>query len=196
MLKIVKTKITQDEFIQEAKTLFPDKFTEAGLRVLFEYIETHKYGEYELYKISDDFEEWTFKKFNSYLVERYGDSSEDSDLANKELEIFLYEEVGEDGRDEWVESIVGFTDSTIVFTIYYVSHLERELKKMYERMRIISLEQFYKEFDCSSDSVMDVFEKYRNGSFLNCDRNSKIFHLDFRNMTDTKITFEQYMLPN
>lgn len=196
MFKIVKTEITVDEFVKEVESLFPNKFTEEGLRVLFDYIEDHKYGEYELYKISEDFEEWTFKKFNNYLVERYGDSSEDVNLTNEELKEFLYENVGEDGRDEWIESIAGFTDSTIVFTNYYTSHLEYNLKKMYERMRTISIEQFCKEFDCSSDSVMEVFERYKNGSFMNYDKGSNIFHLDFRGMTDTEITFEQYVLPN
>lgn len=202
MFKVVKTEINQDEFVKEVETLFPGKFTEAGLKVLFEYIENHEDGEYELYKISDDFEEWTFEKFNGYLVERYDDSPEDSlrsfevaNLTNEELKRFLYEEVGEDSRDEWTESIAGFTDFTIMFTTYYTSHLEIDLRRMYERMRTISIEQFCKEFECSSDSIMGVFERYKNGSFMDYDKNSNIFHLDFRKMTGTEITFEQYLLP-
>ena len=206
MFKVIKTEITQDEFIKEVEKLFPSKFTKEGLRVLFDHIDAHEDGEYELYKISDDFEEWTFERFNDYLVERYGDfpenyfkthrSFETTNLTKSELKRFLYEDVGEDGRDEWVESIAGFTDSTILFTTYYTSHLEYELEKMYKRMRTISLEQFCKEFGCSFNSIMGVFERYKNGSFLNYDMGSKIFHLDFRDMTDTEITFEQYVLPD
>lgn len=199
MLKVTKTEITQDEFVEEVEKLFPGKFTEAGLRVLFEYIEDHEYGEYELYKIANNFEEWLFEKYKNYIVERFGQSTDTEDdsnsISNEELKNFLYEDVGEDGRDEWVESVAGFTDSTIVFTIYYTSHLEYELKKMYERMRTIPIEQFCKEFECSPDSIMGVFERYKNGSFMHYDRSSRVYHLDFRGMTDKEIRFEQYVIP-
>lgn len=198
MLKVTKTKITVDEFIKEVEALFPSKFTEGGLRVIFEYIEDHEYGEYELTKIADNFEEWTFDRYRDYIVERFGEIPAEQDstnLSNEKLQNHLYEEMGEDGRDEWVESVAGFTDSTIVFTTCYTSELEYELKKMYERMRTVSLEQFCKEFECSLDSTMQVFERYKNGSFMDYDRSSRIFHLDFRGITDKEITFEQYVMP-
>lgn len=201
MLKVTKTEITVDEFVKEVEVLFPGNFTEAGLRVLFDYLDDDGDGEYELQKISEDFEEWTFEKYRDYLVERLGkttDKKEDFDASKDDLESFLYNKLSEEtGNDEWRESVVGFTDSTIMFTSYYTSHLEYELKKMYERMRTISLEQFCKEFECSldSDSITDVFERYTNGSFMDFDRSSRIFHLDFRGMTDKEITFEQYVMP-
>lgn len=204
MLKVTKTEITVDEFIKEIELLLPGKFTEAGLRVLFEKIENYgdnpgsydsREGEYQLCNISTNFEEWTYEKYRNYIVERFGEipsEQDSSSLSNEELKGHIYEEVHE---DEWRESVVGFTDSTIMFTSYYTSHLEYELKKMYERMRTLSLEQFCKEFECSSDSIMEVFERYKNGSFMDYDRSSKIYHLDFRGMTDNEITFEQYVMP-
>lgn len=195
MLKVTKTEITEDEFIKEVEELFPGKFTEAGLRVLFEYIENWENSEYVLYPIGDNFEEWTYEKYRDYVIERLGqstDTEKDRNLSNDSLKEILYEVVDE---DDWRESIVGFTDSTIVFTSYYTSYLEYELKKMYERMRTIPLEQFCKEFECSLDSIMEVFKRYTNGSFMEYDRSSRIFHIDFRGMTDKEITFEQYTMP-
>lgn len=184
MLKVTKTVITQDEFVKEVEALFPGKFTEAGLKVLFDYIENYgdnygnydsREGEYQLCNISTNFEEWTFDKYRDYVVERLGqstDTEKDRNLSSDDLEKLLYEVVHE---DEWRESVAGFTDSTIVFTSYYTTHLEYELQKMYERMRTISLEQFCKEFECSldSDSIMGVFERYKNGSFMDFDRSSR-----------------------
>lgn len=208
MLKVTKTEITQDEFVKEVEELFPGKFTEAGLRVLFDYIEGYgdnypsydsREGEFQLCNIGNNFEEWTFEKYRDYLVERLGkvtDKKEDFDADKEDLERFLYDELSEEsGNDEWKESVVGFTDSTIMFTSYYTSHLEYELKKMYERMRTISLEQFCKEFECSLNSIMEVFKRYKNGSFMEYNRDSRIFHLDFRGMTDKGITFEQHDMP-
>ncbi len=206
MLKVTKTEITIDEFIKEVDALFPGKFTEAGLRVLFECIEDYgdspgsydsREGEYQVCNIANNFEEWTFEKYRDYVIERLGqstDTEKDCNLSKDDLEKFLYEAVHE---DEWKESVVGFTDSTIMFTSYYTSKLEHELKKMYERMRTILLEQFCKEFECSLDldSIMEVFKRYTNGSFMDYDRSSRIFHLDFRGMTDKEITFEQYVMP-
>lgn len=209
MLKVTKTEITQDEFVKEVEALFPGKFTKGGLRVLFEYIEDYgdnygnydsKEGEYQLRNISNNFEEWTFEKYRDYVVERLGqstDSKKDRNLSRDYLEKLLYEDVGEDGRNEWRELVVGFTDSTIIFTTYYTSQLACALREMYERMRTVPLEQFCEEFECSldSDSIMSVFGRYKNGSFMDYDRSSRIFHLDFRGMTDTEITFEQYVMP-
>ena len=57
MLKVTKIEITVDKFVKEVEELFPGKFTEAGLRVLFEYIENWENGEYELNKVEKEFEE-------------------------------------------------------------------------------------------------------------------------------------------
>lgn len=136
MLKVTKTEITVDEFIKEVEAFFPGKFTEAGLRVLFEYIEDYgdnygsgdnREGEYHLCRIGDNFEEWTFEKYRDYLIETLGklqDTKEDYDsLTKNDLENLLYEDAGEEGADEWSESVVGFTGSTIIFTTYYTSKL-------------------------------------------------------------------------
>lgn len=197
MLKVTKTKITVNEFIKEVEALFPGKFTEGGLRVLFEYLEDYEdnrgiTGECELYKIGDNFEEWTFEKYQDYLIKRYAKVTNKDNYSisiKEQLWRFLQEEVWE---DEWSDSVVGITDSTIMFTTYYTSKIENELKKLYERLRTLSIKEFCKEFDCSSVSecIMQVFkpDMFRSGNYL--------VQLVFRGMTDTEITFEQYLLPN
>ena len=195
MLKVVKTKITQEEFIKEVEALFPGKFTEEGLRVLFDKLDDCGEGEYELSKIGDDFEEWTFKRYQDYIVERYGKIGDvyDEPMDKKELESFLNEEVHE---DDWSDSVVDFTDSTIMFTTYYTSKLAYELKKMYERMRTLSVEKFCEEFGCTQDTVEEVFNRYRDGGALDFslinNKEIQIVHLTYRGKTDTEITFEQF----
>ena len=195
MLKVVKTVITQDDFVKEVEVLFPGKFTEEGLRVLFDKLDDYGEGEYELSKIGDDFEEWTFEKYHYYIVERYGKVGDlyNESINNEELYSFLYEEVHE---DEWSDSVVGFTETTIMFTTYYTSNLAYDLKKMYERMRTISIEKFCEEFDCTQETIEEVFDRYTNGKFMDFDKlNNKVtqvFHLVFRGRTGTEITFEQY----
>lgn len=127
MLKVTKTEITQDEFVKEVEALFPGKFTEDGLRVLFNKLDDYGEGEYELSKIGEDFEEWTFEKYQDYIAELHKEV-----VAKSRVEDFLYSEVHE---DDWSSSVVGFTGYTIIFTTYYTSRLSYELKKMYERNR-------------------------------------------------------------
>lgn len=195
MLKITKTEINVEEFIKEVDNLFPGKFTEAGLKVLFEYIEDWKNGEYELTKIGEDFIEWGYEKYKEYLINRFGtisDTKEEKDsITNEDLQTFLRENVYE---DDWKNSVVGFTNSTIVFSTYYISELNYELEKMHKRLRTVSLEQFCTEFECLPNSIMDVFERYKDGSFMVYDTSSQIYYLVFRGMTDREITFEQYCL--
>jgi len=190
MLKIVKTEITQDEFVKEVEALFPSRFTEEGLRVLFDYIESHEnvYGikdEYELSKIGENFEEWTFEKYHDYIVERYGKVGDvyDKPINKEELYNFLYKEVHE---DDWGDSVVGFTESTIMFTTDYTSQLAHELKKMYERMKTVSLEEFCRKFHCTlEDDFKEAIKKYN-------DYYSGISKAIFRGRTDTEVTFEEY----
>lgn len=194
MLKVTKTEITVDEFVKEVEALFPGKFTEAGLKVLFDYIEDYgddyRAGEYELYKSGDNFEEWSFERYQNYLIERYAKVTEKDNYSKpikEQLWRFLQEEVWE---DNWSDSVVGITDSTIMFTTYYTSKIENELKKLYERLRTLSIKEFCKEFDCSPipECIMQVFkpDMYRSGNYL--------VQLVFRGMTDAEITFEQYLL--
>jgi hypothetical protein len=187
MLKVVKTVITQDEFIKEVEALFPGKFTEEGLRVLFDKLDDYGEGEYELSKIGDDFEEWTFERYQDYLIERFGktsDKQKDWDLPTKEsVERFLYEEIHE---DDWSDSVVGFTDSTIMFTTYYTSKLAYELTKMYKRMKTVSIEEFCRKFYCTlEDNFEEAIKKYNNYYW-------GISKVIFRGRTDTEVTFEQY----
>lgn len=122
MLKVVKTDISEEEFIKEVQELFPGKYTEEGLKVLFEYIENRKDNEYELYKIGGEFEEWTFEKYNDYASDahpNYGNVW--INLTDKyTIGHFLHELIYE---DDWYDYIVGITNNTIMFTTYYASDL-------------------------------------------------------------------------
>lgn len=206
MLKVTKTEITLDEFVKEVEALFPGKFTEDGLRVLFEYIEDYgdnygcgdnREGEYHLYRISENFEEWTFEKYKDYLIETLGklqDTKEDyNSLTKDDLKSLIYEDAGEEGADEWRESVVGFTDSTIMFTSYYTSKLTSLLRETQKRLRTISLEQFYEEFSCTSDTFMELF-KCR--AYTRQNKEGHLVYLIFRGVTDTLIRFEQFVLTN
>ena len=123
MFKVVKTKISEDDFIKEVQELFSNKYTEDGLRVLFYYLNWMENGEYELCNIGKNFEDWTFEKYSSYAWRTYsrpGHEYVNIKPTKESVERFLNELVY---GDDWKDCIAGITDNTVMFINYYISFL-------------------------------------------------------------------------
>jgi hypothetical protein len=110
VLQIIKTPITQDEFVQEIQALCPGRFSDPGLIVLFHYLNVEKkpwFGESEVY--FPDVCESSFQESSpaqlSAEVRKLLVLNPDTDMAS----------IVEIVKRDLGEQFIGATDTTVVW---------------------------------------------------------------------------------